>query len=164
MSRRDEAGWPASRRRLGDREHVEQRLLVAAPRSATTPRNDAEQHDRRHDVVGQRVERDSTGCRARRGRTARAGLEQRRAEERRRLHVGGSISGKQRGRPASAMRPEQPAAPRRRAAPRRLTACGKAERAQPGDERHHHVGQHRHLEELDVARRRPHSGCRRGRQ
>ena len=128
----------------GRREHVEQQCRVrdAYQRHAD---EQAEQHDRRHDVVGERIER--IGRNVEIHEVERLAFEeQRRAEERRvligRKHQREDQDRDERDRPEQ--REDQPDSLQERP---RLRGV---ERAESADDRHCHIRQDRHLQQLDV--------------
>ena len=139
----------------GRGEHVEQGCLV---RDADERRadDDAEQHDRRNDVVGERIERIGRNVEVQEVERLTF-LEQRRAEERRvligREHQREQQDRGERDRPED--RQDEP-----HSLPERPRLRG-IEGTEPADDRHRHVRQDRHLQQLDVGvgddlqRRRP---------
>ena len=130
--------------------------LFGTPMSADAD-DDAEQHDRGHDVVGERVERIGRDVEVQEVERLPF-LEQRRAEERRVLiaaETSAGTAGPRRAPPPRAARRIEPDP-----LPERPRLRG-IERAEPADDRDRHVRQDRHLQQLDVGvgddlqRRRP---------
>jgi hypothetical protein len=142
----------------GRGQHVEEERLLRDVNERHAD-EDAEQHDRRHDVVGERIER--IGRDVQIEEVERLALhEQRRAEERRALTDRKRQREEQdrgeRDRPEREQ--DQPDPFPERPGMRRV------ERAESADDRHRHVRQDGHLQQLDVGvgddlqRRRPFAG------
>ena len=144
----DEAGR-ARERVADDTEQIEQDRLALEPDHGN-PENDREEDHRRHDVVGERVERIRRYIQVDEVER-RPALEERRAEECGGLDCRERQRHQQRERQSDEPERHEDGAGAKPEPPR----VGGAERAEALNDRDRDVGQHGHLEQLDEAVRGP---------